>query len=595
MKELLSLNVYFIKYAWQMIFGIVFVLLSNIAGVFIPILVRQGLNEALFQSLIPHVIVNIGLGHPAVMASLGFGVLILLASALKGVFMYLMRKFIVVVSRHVEFDLKNDIYSHYQKLDLAFYRRNFTGDMMARIGEDVANVRMYVGPAVMYFANIVFVFVTVIFQMFRVNPTMSLFVLLPLPVLSFSIYKVSKIINKRTTDIQTQLSVLTTFAQETFAGIRVIKSFGSEANFTNAFGTEGREYRSRTMKLAFVNSLFIPLMMLLIGLSNLIVLYLGGLEVAKGTFTTGNIAEFVLYLNMLIWPVASLGWTTALVQKAAASQKRINEFLNTEPEQNKGGALPFKVDKSIEFKDVSFAYSGAKAPVLNTINFELKKGEILGITGRTGSGKSTIVQLLMRLYEPDGGEILVDNQALTNFNIPSFRHAVAYVPQDVFLFSDTIRENIAFGKETGDATDMEIMAVVKSAGLLPDIATFPDGLNTILGERGVTLSGGQKQRVSIARALLRNAELYIFDDCLSAVDANTEMEIIKGLVEELKDKTAVIVSHRVVPLSVADHIIVMASGNIVETGSREELLKLGGDFARLYLKQSQGTSVEQVS
>lgn len=567
-----------------MIAGVLCVIISNIAGVFVPVLVRQGLDEALFHSAVSGSS-GINWGHPAMMAAVGFGVIIILASALKGVFMYLMRKFIVVVSRHVEFDLKNDIYQHYQKLDLVFYRRNFTGDMMARIGEDVANVRMYVGPAVMYFTNIIFVFITVIFQMFAVNPTMTFYVLLPLPVLSISIYYVSLIINKRSLDIQNQLSKLTTFAQETFAGIRVIKSFGAEKHFTSAFEGEGKEYRKRTLKLAFVNSLFFPLMMLLIGLSNLIVLYLGGVEASRGTFTTGNIAEFVIYLNMLIWPVASLGWTTALVQKAAASQKRINEFLDTKPAQNVGGDKPFEFQDRIRFDHVSFTYQGSTTPALNDVSFELKKGTVIGITGRTGSGKSTLAQLLMRLYEPDSGTITVDGVSIKDFSVPAFRHAVGYVPQDVFLFSDTIRENIAFGKESADAGEDEIMDVAGKAGLESDLKRFPKGLDTILGERGVTLSGGQKQRVSIARALLRDAELYILDDCLSAVDAATEMEIINGFTAALKGKTAIIISHRVAPLSVADHILVLSHGHISEQGTKDELIARDGDFARLYKKQ----------
>jgi ATP-binding cassette subfamily B multidrug efflux pump len=586
MKELWSLNIYFKRYAWSMILGIGCVILSNVSGVFVPVLVRNGLDEAFFQSRVGIATDGIGLGNPVVLAALGFGVLIILAAALKGVFMYLMRQYIVVVSRHVEYDLKNDIYDHYQKLDLAFYRRNFTGDMMARIGEDVSNVRMYIGPAVMYFTNIVFVFITVIYQMFSVNPVMTFYVLLPLPLLSFSIYKVSTIINVRTTEIQNQLSKLTTFAQETFAGIRVIKSFGAEKNFEKAFEQEGKSYRGKTLKLAFVNSLFFPLMFVLIGLSNLIVLYLGGLEAAKGTFTTGNIAEFVIYLNMLIWPVASLGWTTALVQKAAASQKRINEFLDTVPQDNAANGVHFVFEQEIRFENVSFSYQNSKVPALSGLNIAIKKGQILGITGRTGSGKSTIAQLLMRLYDPGTGSITVDGRPLSAYNLRSFRHKVAYVPQDVFLFSETIAENVAFGRETGEGNLEAIDLAVKRAGLEKDIKEFPNGLETVLGERGVTLSGGQKQRVSIARALLRDAEIYVFDDCLSAVDATTEMQIIRGFVAALAGKTAIIVSHRVAPLAFADHILVLKEGKVTEEGTRDDLIALGGDFATLYKKQS---------
>lgn len=592
MKELGTLNVYFRKYAFRMLSGVAFVFLSNIAGVFVPVLVREGLDDALFQTRWMAAANISGLAMGLLLTALGFGILIFLASAIKGLFMYLMRQFIIVVSRHIEFDLKNDIYTHYQKLDTRFYRQNFTGDMMARIGEDVSNVRMYTGPAVMYFANIIFVFVTVIFQMIQVNPTMTFYVLLPLPLLSFSIYKVSNIINRRTTEIQTQLSTLTTFAQETFSGIRVLKSFGAESNFTGAFEKEGVEYRKRTLKLALVNSLFFPLMMLLIGSSNLIVLYLGGVEASKGAFTTGNIAEFVIYLNMLIWPVASLGWTTALVQKAAASQKRINEFLLTPQDNSHLGKKDFEFSGHIVFNNVGFTYEGANVSALADINFDLPKGKILGITGRTGSGKSTIAQLLMRMYEPKNGAILIDGTPLEDFSIESFRHSVSWVPQDVFLFSETIAENIAFGKENNVASDDEIALAAEKAGLGRDIEHWPKGLNTMLGERGVSLSGGQKQRVSIARALIRNADIFVFDDCLSAVDAATEIEIIRNFAQTLKGKTAIIISHRARPLAFADEIIVLGDGKIIEKGTPNALLAANGEYATMHRKQSETEPLE---
>lgn len=575
-----------------MLFGVAFVFLSNIAGVFVPVLVREGLDDALYQTRWMAAANISGLAMGLLLTALGFGILIFLASAIKGLFMYLMRQFIIVVSRHIEYDLKNDVYAHYQKLDTRFYRQNFTGDMMARIGEDVSNVRMYTGPAVMYFANIIFVFVTVIFQMIQVNPTMTFYVLLPLPLLSFSIYKVSNIINRRTTEIQTQLSTLTTFAQETFSGIRVLKSFGAESNFTGAFEKEGVEYRKRTLKLALVNSLFFPLMMLLIGSSNLIVLYLGGVEASKGAFTTGNIAEFVIYLNMLIWPVASLGWTTALVQKAAASQKRINEFLLTPEDNSHLGKEEFELKEHIVFKNVGFTYEGAQVPALTDISIDLPKGKILGITGRTGSGKSTIAQLLMRMYEPAKGSILIDGKPLEDFSIESFRHRVSWVPQDVFLFSETIAQNIAFGKENNVASDEEISLAADKAGLARDIAHWPKGLDTLLGERGVSLSGGQKQRVSIARALIRDADIFVFDDCLSAVDAATEIEIIRNFAQTLKGKTAIIISHRARPLAFADEIIVLGDGKIIEKGTPNELLAANGEYATMHRKQSETEPAE---
>lgn len=586
MQELFALNIYFRRYAGKMLLGILCVVLTNVAAVYVPVFVRQGLDEAVFQSHFAAAVGGDVFLQKITITALVFGIAIILVSVIRGVFMFLMRQFIVVVSRHIEYDLKNDIYSHYQALGTGFYRRNFTGDMMARIGEDVSNVRMYVGPAVMYFVNIVFVFITVLFQMFSVNPYLSLFVLLPMPLLSFSIYKVSKLINRRTTDIQSQLSAITTFTQETFAGIRVLKSFGAEDNFKQAFEKEGIEYRRRNLKLALVNSLFFPLMLLLIGLSSLLVLYLGGLEAAKGNFTTGNIAEFMIYLNMLIWPVASLGWTTALVQKASASQKRINEFLNTAPETENSGKEPFHFNESIEFRNLTFTYENARVPALENLSLKIEKGKILGITGRTGSGKSTIAQLLMRQYPVQKGSLLLDGKEYDDIDLRDFRKHVAYVPQDVFLFSETIAGNIAFGAET-DAVPMDrVEHAANLSGLTKDLGTLPNGLNTMLGERGVTLSGGQKQRVSIARAVLRNAELYVFDDCLSAVDAATEMQIIRNFASTLKGKTAVLISHRVAPLAVADHIVVLSQGRICEQGTKEELIALNGEFASLYRKQS---------
>ncbi len=589
MKELLALNIYFRRYAGKMLFGICCIVLSNVVGVYVAVFVREGLNEAVL-----HRQTAAGLGGEALIgavykAAIGFVVLLLLAAALKGLFMYLMRQSIVVVSRKVEYDLKNDIYNHYQQLGLSFYRAHFTGDMMARIGEDVSNVRMYVGPAVMYFANIIFTFITVIAQMLMVNTQLTLWVLIPLPFLSYSIYHVSKIINRRNTDIQNQLSVLTTASQETFAGIRVIKSFGAESAFFDDFSAKTEEYRRLNMRLAVVNSLFFPLMILLVGISTLMVLYLGGRAVEAGTFSAGNIAEFILYLNMLIWPVASLGWTTALVQKAAASQKRINEFLDHEGEKDEAAVVPFQFNKEITLRNVDFTYPGAVKPALTQINLTIPKGSILGITGKTGSGKSTLAQLLTAQISPDIGEILFDEKPPGAFSRKDFNNHMAYVPQDVFLFSDTLAENIAFGLAEGEETDEKIEEAAAQAGLARDIAQFPLGLKTMLGERGVLLSGGQKQRVSIARALIKDADIYIFDDCLSAVDADTEKEIINSLTRKLQGKTAIIISHRLASLQAASHIVLLDEGKIAEEGAFSELVRTGGSFAELYKLQSNTT------
>ena len=586
MKELLSLNIYFKRYAAKMLFGIVCVLLSNAVGVYVAVFVREGINEASYHS---NTAVGIGgdfLVKPALMAALGFVLLLLLVAALKGLFMYLMRQSIVVVSREVEYDLKNDIYQHYQQLGLPFYRSHFTGDMMARIGEDVSNVRMYVGPAVMYFANILFTFITIITQMILVNTQLTLLVLLPLPLLSYSIYRVSKIINRRNADIQQQLSTLTTAAQETFAGIRVIKSFGAEQFFHQDFSEKTAEYKRLNLKLALVNSLFFPLMILLVGISTLLVLYLGGVYAAEGRFSPGNIVEFILYLNMLIWPVASLGWTTALVQKAAASQKRINEFLHEPVDEDLEKGNPFDFQESIQFKSVGFTYPGSNKPSLSQLELTIPKGSIIGITGKTGSGKSTLAQLLTAQYLPDQGQLLIDGESIENFAKKSFYQSIAYVPQDVFLFSDTLANNIAFGlaEETADSERIEEAA--RKAGLGREINSLPLGLQTMLGERGVLLSGGQKQRVSIARALIRDAAIYIFDDCLSAVDAATEASIIQSFVNALQGKTAIIISHRLASLQLADQIVLLEDGQIVAQGSYNTLLKENEAFLQLHRLQS---------
>lgn len=584
MRELFALNIYFKRYAWQMLFGVLCIIGSNIVGVYVAVYVRQGLDEAVFYSSLPSS--SVFFKH-VLIATAGFASLVILVAAIKGVFMYLMRQSIVVVSRKVEYDLKNDIYSHYQQLGLDFYRSNFTGDMMARIGEDVGNVRMYIGPAVMYYVNMLFTFIVVIYRMLQVNAELTMYVLLPLPALSFGIYKVSNLINRRNTDIQNQLSVLTTAAQETFAGIRVIKSFGSEKHFLSDFNEMGRKYRHLNMRLALVNSLFFPLMVLLVGISSLLVLYLGGKETIAGRFSAGNIAEFMIYLNMLIWPVASLGWTTALVQKAAASQRRINDFLNhpvyTEPEN----AAKFVMEKGIFLRNVTFRYPKNVKDTLKNVTLSIPKGKIVGITGRTGSGKSTVAQLLTRQYDPTEGKLMVDDQSADDISKKDYFSHIAYIPQDVFLFSETVADNISFGSEKGDDRLDKIIESAAMAGLSADLERMPDGINTMLGERGVTLSGGQKQRVSIARALYREAQVYVFDDCLSAVDAKTEQEIIANFKNALTGKTALIISHRLAPLALCDYVYVLEGGTVAEEGTPSDLLKTDSRFAALSRLQKQ--------
>lgn len=556
-----------------MVWGILFVLLTNVFSASVPVLVRLGLDEALKQSLW---ITGEGDSLASTIifqTALAFGIGILLVAIIRGVCMYYMRQTLIVVSRKVEYDLKNRLYHKYQKLGESFYRKHMTGDLLSRMSEDVSNVRMYIGPAIMYFANMIFTFVVVIYQMLQANASLTVWVLLPLPVLSYSIYQVSRRMNLGNKLIQEQLSLITASAQETFAGIRIIKSFGMESTFSAKFQVEGEEYKQRNMRLAKINALFFPMMLLLMGLSTLIVIYLGGKEVEKGAFTPGNLAEFVIYLNMLIWPVASLGWTTALVQKAAASQKRINEFLNAIEHQEDRGT-PFQLKQNITFDGVTFTYEGKTQPALRDITLKIEQGEIIGITGRTGSGKSTLVQLLAGMYyaSDDSKRVLVDGVPLQKIDLHDFRRHLAYVPQDVFLFSETIRDNIAFGIETGEISDEDLQKAVLAACLENDIPQWPEGLNTLLGERGVSLSGGQKQRVALARALVKRAELYVLDDCLSAVDAETERHIIDHLSQWLKDSTAIVVAHRIAPLRMANRIVVLEEGTITDIGTHDELL-----------------------
>ncbi len=556
-----------------MVWGIIFILLTNVFSASVPVLVRLGLDEALKQSLWITGKGDALASSLIFQTALAFGLGILLVAIIRGVCMYYMRQTLIVVSRQVEYDLKNRLYSKYQKLGESFYRKHMTGDLLSRTSEDVSNVRMYIGPAIMYFANMIFTFVVVIYQMAQANASLTVWVLLPLPFLSYSIYQVSRRMNLGNKQIQEQLSVLTASAQETFAGIRIIKSFGMENTFSAKFQSEGEEYKKRNMQLAKINALFFPMMLLLMGLSTLIVIYLGGKEVEKGAFTPGNLAEFVIYLNMLIWPVASLGWTTALVQKAAASQKRINEFLTADEHQEVAGK-PFVFDRDIAIQNLNFTYEGKTQPALKNLSLTIKRGEILGVTGRTGSGKSTLVQLLSAMYysSQDAANVLIDGIPLQDINLHDFRSHLAYVPQDVFLFSETIRDNIAFGIESGEIADDELQLAVNAACLQKDIPQWPQGLNTLLGERGVSLSGGQKQRVALARALVKRADLYVLDDCLSAVDAETERQIIDHLSLWLKDATAIIVAHRIAPLKMANRIVVLEEGAIIDIGTHEELL-----------------------
>lgn len=514
--------------------------------------------------------------------ALFFGGMVLLSAIIKGIFMYFMRQTIIVMSRYIEYDLKNEIFSHYQKLGASFYSKNYTGDLMNRISEDVSQVRMYLGPAIMYTINLVAMFIIVISVMVSINPTITLYVLIPLPILSISIYYVSDIINKRSSVLQAKLSDITTFVQEAFSGIRILKSFAAESHFTDKFDVQSDGYKKQYMRLVQVNALFFPLTMMLVGLSIIITIYVGGKQVIAGTFSFGNIAEYVIYVNMLTWPVASLGWVTSIIQRASASQERINNFLQEEPEE-RSGSKEVHFDDSITFQDVSFGYN--QTEVLRNVSFSIKKGQKLGIIGTTGSGKSTLAALVMRMYKPTKGSVEIDGVKIDSLDLASYRSLFGYVPQDIFLFSESIRNNILFGSET-NKTDEDIKRVTEVADVYEDIQGFTNKLETTLGERGITLSGGQKQRVAIARALIREPEILILDDSLSAVDTHTEKVIKNNLLEFNRDKTLIYISHRVSTVEDADYLLVLDDGQIVEQGSPTELIKQGALFAEMVKTQN---------
>ena len=592
MKELAYLNKYFKKYKLRLVLGLLFVITLNIFDVLVPRIVRIAFDRAYALSQYYKSFSGTYLGNEylqtIVNTALIFGALVIFATIMKGIFLFATRQTIIVMSRYIEYDLKNEIYGQYQNLSSTFYSKNFTGDLMSRISEDVSRVRMYLGPAIMYTLNMLFKFIMVISVMLSINPKLSLYVLLPLPLLSFLIYKISAIINVKSDRIQAQMSQLTIFGQEAFSGIRVIKSFGAEKQFEKVFEKECEEYRKRSMELVKVNSLFMPLMIFLIGLSTVITIYLGGKEVIAGNFTYGNIAEFVIYVNMLTWPVASLGWVTAIIQRAAASQKRINEFLNLKEEVPLDQGLNYVFNNSLEFKNVTYKYPDKNINALKDISFALNKGEMLGIVGPTGSGKTTLANLILRMYNPDSGSILLEKQKLQDIKLGEYRDAIAYVPQDVFLFSESIEENIAFGlSQYNPDNDFEkIESNARIAMVYEDIIGFKDGFKTILGERGITVSGGQKQRIAIARALAKDSEIILLDDCLSAVDHTTETAILKNLKEQLKNKTSIVISHRVSSVLEADKIIVLDEGKIIEQGTVKELLNKEGYFKDLFHKQA---------
>ena len=578
MKALQHLNKYFYKYKTYLIIGVIITIVARIFLLFTPryvkkifIVVEQGLNQSISNDVFR--------------AELIEAILYIVVSALIGAILtFFMRQTIINVSRYIEFDLKNEVYRQYQKLSLNFYKKNRTGDLMNRISEDVGRVRMYVGPALMYSINTITLFVIVIIYMVNASPKLTLYTVIPLPILSVIIYKLSREIHKRSTIVQEYLSNLSTYTQESFSGISVIKAYGIEPLTSKNFNTLAMESKEKQISLTRVQAWFFPMMILLIGTSNLLVIYIGGMQYMNGEIESlGTIAEFIIYVNMLTWPVATVGWVTSIVQQAEASQKRINEFLKIEPEITNTIDYATKIDGDIVFKDVSFTYDDTNIQALHNINLTIKKGETVAILGKTGSGKSTILDLICRLYDIDSGTLTINDVPISQLNLNNLRNDIGYVPQDAFLFSDSIKNNIKFGKE--DASDDDVIQAAKLAHVHKNIVTFKNGYNTVLGERGITLSGGQKQRVSIARAIIKAPNILLFDDCLSAVDTETEEKILKNLNRISNNKTTVIVSHRVSSAKNADKIVVLENGHIVQEGTHEELINIEGYYKHLYLKQ----------
>lgn len=578
MKSLQYLNKYFVKYKWHFLLGILFTIISNYFGVRMPLYVKSTVDNLMGTTSINSV-------NDALLLSLQIGGIYILLSIGKGFFLFLMRQTIIVMSRLIEFDLKNEIYVHYQKLDLAFFKRNSTGDLMNRISEDVSQVRMYLGPGIMYTINLIVLFAMIVTQMVKISPVLTFFVLLPLPIMSFLIYWVSSKMNLLSTQVQQEQSRLSTIAQETFAGIRVIKAYNRDQEIYDKFETSANEYKSRSMKLVLVNALFMPTIIFLIGISTLVAIYLGGLMTYERQISLGDIVAFIFFVNNLTWPFASIGWVTSINQRAAASQKRINEFLQTEPEITNPTTGEFSFDGRIEFKNVTFTYPNTGIMAIENLSFKINKGDTLAIVGKTGSGKSTILNLVMRQYDCDSGEILVNGINIKKINLDAFREQSGVVPQDVFLFSDSIANNLKFGLKN-DKVDTEVLIeATKKTHVYHNIKEFPDQFETLLGERGVNLSGGQKQRVSIARALIRDPKFLLLDDCLSAVDTETEEIILRNLNEDAKNRTTIIVSHRISTIRNANHILVLENGRIVESGTHQTLMELNKEYAEMYLKQ----------
>jgi len=579
MKNLQHLNKYFYKYKWKLLSGLIITIAARIFAIYyIPLI---GKSTVIIEKYLSGEVNDIA----TVKSELAYNILLIVGTTLIAAFLtFLMRQTFIVVSRHMEYDLKNEVFEHYQDLSLNFYKKNRTGDLMNRISEDVSKVRLYLGPAIMYSVTTFTSTIVVLIFMIQAAPELTLYTVIPLPILAFSIYKLSVAIHKRSTVVQQYLSKLNTFTQESFSGIAVIKSYGIEPQTNHNFTELSNGSRDKNIDLVKVQAFFFPLMVLLIGISNIIVIYIGGRQLISGQIANIDVlVEFILYVNMLTWPVASIGWVTSLVQQADASQERINEFLGEKSEITNPKQEPDTITGDIAFKNVTFTYDDTNITALKNISFNVKKGETLAIIGKTGSGKSTILELIGRLYDIDQGEILIDNRKIESLNLESLRESIGYVPQDAFLFSDSIRNNIKFGKT--EATEEEIITAAKNASVHQNIIGFSKGYDTVLGERGITLSGGQKQRVSIARAIIHEPEILLFDDCLSAVDTETEEEILNNLFHISKDKTTIIVSHRISSAKNADKIIILEDGQIVQEGSHQKLMNMDGYYKELYAKQ----------
>ncbi len=626
MKYLRAVNKYFWKYKWRLLLGLLFVILSNYFRILAPQVTGYVVNTverelsaqvhaksskpvsaemqiqnaktrksdtANYDILVKKFIRTLNstkqsFGNKVVIS----GITLLVLAIIGGIFMFLMRQTIIVMSRHIEFDQKNEIYQHYQQLDISFYKSHSTGDLMSRMAEDVSRVRMYTGPAIMYLVNLLATIGFSLYFMIRKDALLTAYVLAPLPILAVTIYMVNNLIHRKSERIQALLSNLTTNAQESYSGIRVIKSFVQESAMLRFFSVNSEEYRKNAIGLAKVEAIYFPSMGLIIGLSTLLTIMIGGFYVVQGTHQTdlGTITEFVIYITMLTFPVSAIGWVASMIQRASASQKRLNEFLESKPViQNEKQPVKQSLSGKIVFDHVDFIYPHTGIHALKNFNLDIRKGEKIAIIGRTGSGKTTIAQLLLRFYDPTSGNILMDGKNLRTFNLPGFRNQIGYVPQDVFLFSDTVTGNILFGSDHHSVNEAKKAAV--AASIDKEISQFASGYDTLIGERGVTLSGGQKQRISIARALAGDHEIVIFDDCLSAVDARTEKDIITNLYNYLQNKTAIIITHRIFTLFDFDRIIVLDQGSMVEAGTHEELLARNGHYTRLF-EQQQKTGEE---